>query len=323
MMKPAHCRLFLIMLLFLCLLLPCAAGADTVSFLDVTADTSATYVDLGDTVIGNKQWNQFYDFLSALPNLEKVDLFSTTIQYDRIEDLHQRFPGIVFGMTMRIQDHILRTDATAFSTLHTVKSQMHGNKYLSLVRYCTNLYALDLGHNLLDDCSFLYDLPELRVLIIGINNIEDITPIASLKHLEYLEIFHDKIRDISCLTGLTHLMDLNVVKNYIEDITPVMEIKSLKRLWIYWYNYRAPKDPDPAIVEQIRQALPDCHVDASSTSTAGGWRRHPHYDVIYRVFHKGVYEPFEDSDPENLPEPWRSERLAALESAGTPESTGD
>lgn len=292
-------------------LLPDASVAETLSFSGVTADSSATYLDMGDVTIARNQWDDFYAFLSALPNLEKVDIFATPVQYERIEDLHQRFPGIVFGMTMRIQDHTLRTDATAFSTLHTVQSQMHSGKYLSLVRYCTNLYALDLGHNLIEDCSFLYDLPELRVLIIGINNIEDITPIGSLKHLEYLEIFHDKIKDISCLTGLTQLMDLNVVKNYIEDITPVMEIKSLKRLWIYWYNYRAARDPDPEIVAQIRAALPNCHVDASSTSTAGGWRRHPHYDVIHRMFNSGVYEPFEDSDPENLPEPWRSERLAA------------
>ena len=303
-------RGLILLLVFLLLLSFSSALADTVSFSGIAVDRDAAYVDMGDVVIGKKQWDEFYDFLSSLPNLKKVDLFSTTIQYERIEDLHQRFPDIVFGMTMRIQDHILRTDATAFSTLHTVKSQKHSTKYLSLVRYCTNLYALDLGHNLIDDCTFLYDLPELRVLIIGINELEDITPIASLEHLEYLEIFHDRIRDISCLTGLTHLMDLNVVKNYIEDITPVMEIKTLKRLWIYWYNYRGNRDPDPALVEQIRAALPDCHVDASSTSTAGGWRRHPHYDVIHRVFNSGVYEPFEDSDPENLPEPWRSERLA-------------
>ena len=287
------------------------ARAESVSFGDLTVDSSVTYVDLGERVIGKKEWDTFYDFLSRLPDVEKVDLFATTIDYERITDLNERFPDITFGMTMRIQDHILRTDATAFSTLHDVNSTKHSTKYLSLVRYCTNLYALDLGHNLLDDCSFLYDLPELRVLIIGINPLQDITPIGSLEHLEYLEIFHAKIEDISCLTGLHHLMDLNFVKNYIQDITPVMEMKSLRRLWIYWYNYRDSRDPDPGLVARIREALPDCHVDAQSTSTKGGWRLHPHYDTLYRMFRSGKYEPFEDSDPENMPEPWRSEALAA------------
>ena len=59
----------------------------------------------------------------------------------------------------------------------------------------------------------------------------------------------------------------------------------------------------------LREALPDCHIDAESTSTAGGWRHDPHYEVIFKMFRNKTYEPFADSDPENMPEPWRSERL--------------
>ncbi len=324
-MKKAIPSLKTIMLLavLLCgLLVFVPARADTVSFNGLTVDRSATAIDLGDVTIGAKQWNAFYDFLDQLPNLEKVDMFSTPIRDNRIIEMKERFPSITFGMTMHIRDHVLRTDATAFSTLHTVKSEMHSTKYLSLVRYCTNLYALDLGHNLINDCSFLYDLPELRVLIIGINDLVDITPIASLKHLEYLEIFHDKITDISCLTVLDQLMDLNVVKNCIEDITPVMEMKTLKRLWIHNYNYRKPRLPDAETVAALKAALPDCHIDWESTSTAGGWRKHPHFDVIHRVFYSGNYEPFEDSNPENLPEPWRTQRLNALSSAPADDGSG-
>ena len=53
------------------------------------------------------------------------------------------------------------------------------------------------------------------------------------------------------------------------------------------------------------KSLPDTHIDNDSTSTAGGWRVHPHYDVIYRMFRTTVYEPFEDSFPfetEEVPE---------------------
>ena len=299
---------FFLLLILMFFILP-GTRAELLTFGTLTVDSESTHIDLGDIKLGKKDWESFYAFLHQFPHLEEVDLFSTPIEYKRITDLHDTFPGVRFGMTMQIQDHLLRTDATAFSTLHDVNSTKHTTQYLSLVRYCTNLYALDLGHNLLDDCSFLYDLPELRVLIIGINPLEDITPIGSLEHLEYLEIFHANIRDISCLTNLHHLMDLNMVKNYIEDLSPVMEMKSLRRLWIYWPNYRGSRDPDPELVKQIRQALPDCHVDAVSTSTKGGWRLHPHYDTIYRMFRSGQYEPFDDSDPENMPEPWRSEAL--------------
>ena len=35
--------------------------------------------------------------------------------------------------------------------------------------------------------------------------------------------------------------------------------------------------------------------------------------MIQRIFHSKVYEPFADSDPENMPEPWRTEALQKLE----------
>ena len=53
----------------------------------------------------------------------------------------------------------------------------------------------------------LYDMPQLRVLIIAAGDAKDITPIGSLKHLEYLEIFNNAIEDISCLKDMPYLMD--------------------------------------------------------------------------------------------------------------------
>jgi hypothetical protein len=173
---------------------------------------------------------------------------------------------------------------------------------MSIVKYCKNLYALDLGHNEFDDLSFLYDMPQLRVLIIAAGDAKDITPIGSLKHLEYLEIFHNNIEDISCLKEMPYLMDLNVVNNLIDDIGPVKELKSLKRLWIYNYSRRKQAEVDEKTLAELQKALPGCYIDGISTSTAGGWREHPHYDVIYRMFRTHVYEPFADSPAENIPE---------------------
>ena len=171
-----------------------------------------------------------------------------------------------------------------------------------MLTWCKNLYALDLGHNSFDDLSFLYDMPQLRVLIVAAGDAKDITPIGSLKHLEYLEIFHNNIEDISCLKEMPYLMDLNVVNNLIDDIGPVKELKSLKRLWIYNYSRRKQAEVDEKTLAELQKALPGCYIDGISTSTAGGWREHPHYDVIYRMFRTHVYEPFADSPAENIPE---------------------
>ena len=93
-------------------------------------------------------------------------------------------------------------DQTAFSTLHGDPSDpVHSENDFSILKYCKNLMALDVGHNIIRDVSFLYDLPKLRVLILACNCITDITPVGSLKDLEYLEIFWNQIGDISPLTG--------------------------------------------------------------------------------------------------------------------------
>lgn len=284
-----------LMLLAALVIVSGAALGERASFGSVSADTTATYLDMGDMVISD--WNGFYAFLEKFPSLEKVDMFATQVKKPKIEEMAARFPDIEFGWTMRIVEHTIRTDQTAFSTLHGDPSDpMHGEDDFSILKYCKNLMALDVGHNYIYDLSFLYDLPKLRVLIVACNCITDITPVGSLKDLEYLELFWNRIEDISPLTNLTHLIDLNLVNNYIKDLSPLYEMKTLKRLWTHHYNMHGMLDPATPM-RQLREALPDVHIDNDSTSTAGGWRVNPHYDVIYRMFRTTVYEPFEDSYP--------------------------
>ena len=300
--------------LVLCILLlgvlsGCAAAeAETVTYRSITVSKNTEEVDLG--TLGIMQWGPFYDFLGQLPNLKKVDMFNTVLNLQVYNKLNELFPDVDFGCQFRFGKRRLRTDDTAFSTLWSEGERKFKYDEISMLSWCRNLYALDIGHNPVKKLDFLYDLPELRVLIVAICDVTDITPIASLKHLEYLEIFHNRITDISCLKGLDHLMDLNLVKNKVKDLSPLMEMKSLKRLWIHLADVDNPTMPDAATLKALQEALPDCHIDAESTSTAGGWRKgSSHYEVIQRIFGTKVYEPFEDSDPENMPEPWRSEHL--------------
>ena len=286
--------------LCLTVLLPGRRGtAETHRFGGVAVNGQTEYVDLGGERIGD--WDAFYRFLSSLPRLKRADLFATPIRADRIEELHERFPGVRFGMTMLLGDHTLRTDAAAFSTLHSPYSSPHDEKDLSLVRYCTGLYALDLGHNRLEDLSFLRGLPELRVLILAMNRISDISVLAELHHLEYLELFNNRIGDISCLAGLPWLTDLNLVQNRIDDMTPVTRIGSLKRLWMGRYHMQLKTPQITETARAVQAALPGCRVDAVSQAVGGDWRSHPHYETIRRIFSSGVYEPFPDSPPENIP----------------------
>lgn len=271
-----------------------SASAETLTYQGkVTADVNAEEMDLGNFAV--TEMNSFVKFLRQFPNLKKVDMFATKMYAKDMDLLAAEFPDIEFGWTMRIGDHWVRTDTTAFSTLHNNRSPSHNENQFRYLKYCKNLLALDIGHNTVKNLDFLYDLPKLKVLIVACNiDLKDITPIGSLKELEYLELFKNDINDISCLTECTKLIDLNICFNRVKDWTPLHELQNLERLWLYNSNNYSPEIPvDKNVVYAIKNALPDCHVDSTSYSTLGGWREHDRYYVIYHMFKHSEYIPFD------------------------------
>lgn len=294
-------RLSLLALVILLLALVPAADADKITFGKFSADSEATALDLGKVVVSD--YDAFCRFLDQFPKLKKVNMFATKIRAKQIDMLAKRYPNVEFGWTMLIvgkdHKHTVRTDATAFSTLHNDRSSKHNSSDFELLKYCKNLKALDIGHNNVKDLTFLKNLPELRVLIVACNAITDITPIASLEHLEYLELFKNNITDITPLSGLTSLLDLNICFNRIKDWTPIYPLKKLGRLWIYNSNNYSNDKPVPKkVVTALKEALPSTHIDSTHYSTMGGWREHPHYDIINKIAQTGVYIPFAESEPE-------------------------
>ena len=307
-------RKLLCALMLVCVL--CLAGAalaeDMVYFGDYAVPADATAIDLGDVKV--KDFAAFEAFLDQLPNLQRVDMFATEVKKDRINELAERYPNIRFGWTMVIATtdhrHYIRTDATAFSTLHNNKFKTHSSADFEILKYCPDLLALDVGHNGIDDLSFLYDLPKLRVLILACNRITDITPLASLTDLQYAELFKNSITDITPLAGLTNLLDLNICFNRIKDWTPLYGLTNLERLWIYNSNNYSEDIPVPKdVVNGIKAALPNAYVDSTHYSTEGGWRVHERYDIIFATFnsgvdryHSGTYVPF-DREPDGNVQP--------------------
>ncbi len=305
--------------LFLCALLLCLFSAacalgESVTFRtyygSVTVDQNAEYVDLGGAKLPNDDadFRALYKFLDQLPNVKKVDMFSTDIRRNRIDEMAARYPNIEFGWTMILPcrnelhpertAHRIRTDATAFSTLHNTTCTEHSARDFQILKYCKNLQALDIGHNQVTDLSFLYDLPHLKVLIVACNiTLKDITPIGSLKELQYLEIFKNDINDISCLANCTELVDLNMCFNRISDWSALEGLTHLRRLWLFNSNNYSDNIPVPReAVDALRRALPDCKVDDVSYSTLGGWREHPRYNTIYTMFAGSEYIPFTTLD---------------------------
>lgn len=290
--------------LLLGLLLLCGAAlAEEVSFGAVSFDRDAEAIDMGDQAV--EDFKGFIAFLREFPNLKKVDMFATQVTKNQVSMLEEALPDVQFGWTMQLMKyknkHIVRSDAEAFSTLHGVCPN-HRSEEFALLKYCTNMLALDLGHNNLTDITFLLNMPRLRVLILGENQkLRDISVLAELQDLEYLELFTCGIKDISPLTKLPRLIDLNLANNSVKNWRPLKEMKQLKRLWISDMGEHALTAAEK---QELEEALPDTVIMYKGKPTDNGWRtdpktkvNDPHYEIVYEMFHTGVYIPFEESAP--------------------------
>lgn len=233
--------------------------------------------------------------IEELPRLTKIDLSDCGLTNQQMEVLVSAYPDIKIVWTVQMGTHTLRTDATAFSTHNPSKVYFAGSppEYIEAVRtcvrltsediqvlkYCTDLVALDLGHNEIDDISILANLTDLKILILADNNITDLTPIIGLTKLTYIELFMNEIVDISPLKNMDELLDLNLCVNDIADFSPLYGLASLERLW-YSHN-----DFNSVTAREISNALPNCECNHSSTdSTGGGWRLHERYFLMRAYF---------------------------------------
>lgn len=267
----------------------CASGfaaAESITGCGITVERNATRIDFGSTKV--RDIEELTALLNDLPDVVQVDMYESRLSNEDMDLLKNRYPQISFGWTVRVGNHTLRTDATAFSTLHSPgRDTEHRTRDFYGLKFCTELKALDLGHNAITDISFLRDLPNLKVLILACNDIEDISVLAELSQLEYLELFTNQFTDITPLADLTNLIDLNLSNNDITDLTPLYGLTSLERFRLCMDGYLTENQR-----KELEERLPDCEIGWKEHPTGEGWREHPRYDVIYRIFHTGVYEPF-------------------------------
>ena len=283
----------LVVCCLVCLAMTAEASLEArqVSAFGLRFDPDTALIDLGDTKV--EDFGALTALLDQLPRVETVNLYASRVPREQMAYLTARYPQVFFGFTLYVAEHVIRTDQTAFSTLHNNKAPTHTSQDFDVLRYCTRLQALDLGHNNLTDLRFLENLTELRVLILAVNRISDISPLKNLTRLEYAELFKNKITDITPLENMSRMLDLNLCFNYIKDYAVLEKLTTLQRLWLYNSNNYSTKDPvRQDVIARLKAALPDCRIDTASYSTLGGWREHPRYFTIFEIFKTSVYQPF-------------------------------
>lgn len=260
-----------------------------------TFDGVAEEIDLSKTKLSSTE--EVEALLAKLPYLTKCVMCDCGLNDEQMEQLCSAHPDVKFVWIIEIGKRKLRTDAIGFSTKNPSKytNPNSSDKYnesvkkavrlregdIEALKYCTDLEALDLGHNYLtnNDLLVISKLTKLKVLILADNKITDISVLTTLKDLEYIELFMNKIPDLSPLCEMPNLRDVNVCNTGASDLTPLFQLTGAKRLW-YAMN---PFSREQA--KALKEALPDCVCNYTTRDETGeGWREDPRYHWMRAYF---------------------------------------
>ena len=207
-------------------------------------------------------------YLPYMRNCKTLDMDSCGIGNERMAEIRDMYPKIEviwriwFGSDYSVRTNVEKILASKPSWGGTIR-----NEDAQQLKYCTNLKFLDLGHNdELTDFSFVSYMDDLRIAVISITGVSDLTPFSNCKKLYYLEAGNTKISDLSPLAECPNLQHLNVGTCFdVKDITPLYGL-DLKRLWLGY------GDPVPA--EQVAKMIelhPGIEIDTTCpTGLEGG-----------------------------------------------------
>jgi internalin A len=94
-----------------------------------------------------------------------------------------------------------------------------------------NLHELFLGPSqVLDDLSPIAGLKHLESLRASLTQISDIKPLEGLVHMDRLDLGHTQVRDLKPLAKLEAITELQLDNTPVEDLTPLSKLKKLQRL---------------------------------------------------------------------------------------------
>ena len=271
--------------------------------------------DINDTILDfnhiymNDQGAEVRSVIEWMPKLKILDMDWCLVDNAHMEAIRNDFPNVDVEWRLWFAGndfYSVRTDAEKIF-LSQFGNGMLDNADCAQLKYCTKVKYMDIGHNEeLSDASFLAYMPELEVLVLSINLIDDISGLANCKHLEYFEMFNTHITNLDALEGLTELRHLNVCQNpYLTDITGTYGLSGLERFWIgdAW-STSVPREQ----VEKFKELNPDTlTVDYTYGAHTAGWREGERYALLWQQM--GYDEEESDysfywKDPENPAHPY-------------------
>ncbi len=226
--------------------------------------------------------SEFYNVLRFFPNVKDIYLGDIAVPDEDVDRLNKAFPDTSIVWLVEFGRWQARTDIRVFSTLVGVGQRMtfDEKELYPLLAYCTELRALDLGHNHLSDITLIGKLTHLEVLIIAENKMDTLEPLANLKHLHALEVYNcPQINDLSPLGSCPELERLMINNDgSVKNIKALANCKKLNLLYTKLVNL------DDYTWEELQQDLPGCTIDRGTYVTKGIWRNSPKGIAVRRAF---------------------------------------
>ena len=240
------------------------------------------------------------DALRYLPALTDVDLLEAGAAIEDLDRFSEIRPDVFWLWEFNFHGFRIRTDILVYSSLQPIGFVPRDEAfYYPILKYCTKLKALDLGHNSFRDISLIGRMTDLEILILADDHLTDASCLSNLHNLIYLELFmNDELEDFSFLDDLTKLKDLNLC--YCEHLTSLEFIKHMPDLEfmlvkytgldVDYYNETKANNP------QIRMTYWDGDIE----STNSGWRDTARNHMIRCAFSNWPdivrYEHYNDMD---------------------------
>lgn len=234
-------------------------------------NNNTTELDLSSCEVSDTA--EFYNKLRFFPDVTSVFVGDCKVSDEEMDKLNQAFPDTKIVWLVEFGIWQVRTDIKVFSTLvGTLQPRTFTQDDLyPLVNYCTDLVALDLGHNRISDISSFYKLTKLEILGLCNARITDISVLTKFPQLHYLELFGcTKLTDLSVLGELKNLEQLNIYGIYEFD-----NLKALSECTKLQYICAGHTTPQGDYKwNDLRKALPECTIDTAGHRDAvqGGWR---------------------------------------------------
>ena len=191
----------------------------------------------------------FSDALVLFPKLKMLDMCGSGPSDEEMAAIRARYPQVKVVWYIHIYNWVIRTDIKGFSTGNRSRFPNGGGRYvpdgklfnyhkihakdLEVLKYCTDLIALDIGHcTQVENIDFLKYQPNLKYLDIALCNLEDISVLENMHDLIYLQMMYNYITDVTPIKNCTNLRYVNASNNTLASADVFLTMPKLERLFI-------------------------------------------------------------------------------------------